>query len=303
MRPLALVLGASFWIAHASVARADPAPPAASFPIEEGPKKPTPVRSPVDTAPASAPATNTNASAVVSEPPPPPPAVVTAQEAPRVEAPRLVPPLYVEDNDAVFRAFARYAETQARARIAAAIGGVVIGAATIGTGVAFANYFDVAPEPFIILGSLAAVAPLLGLLSASSAEGYAKDVRADASGHSLDEALALRRAWAGFAQKARVERNIGSGVGIALGVASFGFGVAVLDGAFSMQDNDRAFIGSVMMGLGGAMVASGITGFFVKSPVETAYEQYEATRPPGARPAFGMSVGPTHAQLSLRLAF
>lgn len=308
----------SIWLAHSGVAGAE-TPPAASFPIDEAPARPAGTKAPRPPAAQAEPDT----SADVGEPTPPASSSETTSKGPKDgalgEAPfvseaepapiqkfapaRVIPPIACkEDNDAVFRAFDRFAETQKNTRIAGVVSGVVVGAFTIGAGAAFADYFDVPAEPFYILGGIATVLPLLGLVTTSSAENYAARVRAEVPGHSAQEALAMRQAWASFADKARTQRYVESGLGIAVGIASFAFGLAILDGAFSMTESDRGFIGTLLMSLGGAAAAGSVTGFFIKSPMESSYEQFEATRSVEA-PKFSVSAGPSHAQLSVKLAF
>lgn len=208
-----------------------------------------------------------------------------------------------QDPDAVFRAFARYADTERRLRIGTAIGGVVAGAAAIGMGVAFADYFKIAPEPFYLLGGIAAVAPLVGLFSSSAAEGYARQIGAGEPGHTEAEALALRRNWAGFASNARARRHWSAGTSFVLGAISLGFGIAILDGAFNMRDNDRILWGSVLMGTAGATAASGVSSLLVLTPIEAAYEQLDATLPLPKGPTVAASAGLGGAELRLGLRF
>jgi|GEM_PF-3555387 len=298
-------------LVQAKTSWAQTEPPAASFPVEETPAQrpppsvyvPPPAAQPEPPAPdtastapgASEDDAGNDSSAIVSEAQPAP---IQKLGPPRVLGPRPC----AEDNDAVFRAFSRFADTQKRTRIAGVVSGVIVGAFTIGAGAAVANYFDVPAEPFYVLGGIAMVLPLLGLVTTSNAESYATRVRADVPGHSAEEALSLRQTWAGFADKARTQRYVESGLGMAVGIASFAFGIAILDGAFSMTENDRGFVGTLLVSMGGAATAGSVTGFFVKSPMEASYEQFEAARSSEA-PRFSVSTGPSHAQLNLRLAF
>jgi hypothetical protein len=273
----------------------DPTQPSAGGAASDG-------EAPAERGPSTRPAPAPRSPDLRSEPDRlPPPA--GAPQAGNLASPTVALVIAAPDHDAVFRAFASYAETERRARIGGAIGGVVAGAATIGMGVAFADYFNFSPEPFYLLGGIAAVAPLLGLFSSSSAESYARQIGADRPGHSEGEALALRRSWASLSRDARSRRHWSAGVSFVLSAVSFGFGVAVLEGTFSLPRNDRVLWGSVLMGAAGGMAASGAGSLLILSPVEAAYEQFEATLPLKARPSVAFGAGPSGGGVRVAFSF
>jgi hypothetical protein len=297
---LAIVFLGEFGAPGRAVAE-EPAPPSASFAVEPSPAV---------------------GGAETPAPPPAPPAISPPELAPErapesrplaapVNGDGLLPPVATRqqafdrnvDHDAVFRAFSRYADTERRLRIGAAVGGVIAGAATVAMGAVFADYFELPPEPFYILGGIAMVAPLAGLLTASSAETHARQLRADEPGHSEAEALGLRQTWATLADSARSRRHwtaAGSFVSSAIAV---GFGVAILEGAFTMSSDDRLLWGSMLIGTGAAVAASGATALVVLSPVEAAYQQFDAAAPLRTGPRVSVRGGPGGVKASLSLTF
>lgn len=224
-----------------------------------------------------------------------PPQVTEEGDANRLKLGEATPPTERRDDpDSVFRQFSVYAKHQKARRIAGAVGGMVVGGATIGIGAVLQSSVNVDPQPWYFVGGIVIGLSAVGLLIPSPAETMARSGRVDESGHSHEEAEAFEAKWASAADRARRNRIVGGIVNLAIGAGAAGAGLAIVSGAGNMNDDARAPWGSVLIGLGAGVMGSGVVSFFYKTPLETSFDQYRAGQSPtetgSAPPALSVSL-------------
>lgn len=207
------------------------------------------------------------------------------------------------DREAVFRAFSAFADEQKRTRLIGATGGILAGGVTMGLGAGLADRSNTSAEPWLIIGGITAGASLLALVFPSQAEHAASAFHVDHPTHTDDQARALEKAWKDMAEDAARSRVIGSVVSMALSAVAVGAGVAILSGTGDMSENDRTTAGGILVGSGAGLGIAGISQLFLHSPVENAYEQFEATRKTSDDVSWNLSVGASGLGLQAQGAF
>jgi hypothetical protein len=218
--------------------------------------------------------------------------------------PEAAEPAQLEEPEAVFRAFGAFAEEQRIARITGAVGGVVLGAVTMGVGTYAANETDTTAAPWLIAGGLSAGLGLLALVVPGESERVAHD--ASVSGgeaHTSQQARALELRWRQLAAAAKTERHVGAAIGFVLGAGGLGSGIAVLSGVGDLDADQQPVIGSLLIGVGAAVLVASAASLFVLTPTERAFAQYSQTRSGGASLELSAGVGPGAFALAARGAF
>lgn len=266
---------------HAETTEVKPAA-SGSFPLVEAepaekPKAVEPEPASATTAFPSAPDAEKVMPPAASEPAPtataasqPVPARPVFSAAPAIEA----------DPDAPFRAFAILAGQERRRRLGGAIGGALAGGSSIAIGAILKSEENINPDLFYVVGALGIGFSALALFLPSTIESEARRLRVDQSGHSVEAGKALEQKWEEWAESAKRRRIRNAIGGIAFGAVSTGVGIAFLAGAADMSDDDRLLWGSLFLGGGAAMLASGGVGLLMMSPMESSYQFYAASRPP-----------------------
>lgn len=280
LRRYAVLLGGSalLWSSLASAQTAAAPPPAASA------------------APAATPA---------SQPPPVP------ELAPRAEPPGAQPPAAPApgvapagaspggaDDVHARRVLTAVAGQERSARMAGGVALLVVGATLVVTGVvAEAQFDDEYGSVLWITGAVLGGASILTFVVKGPVESL-QDETASMS------AAERKGAWSAKASSARTARQIGSVVGIGLGVASVGTGVAIASGAGDLQEDAQEAWTIVLLAAGGSLIGTGIAGLLMESPLETGYRAAYGSDSARA-PALSLGVGAARrgATLTLRGAF
>ena len=252
------------------------------------------------TSPAEA--RTTAAPSPVNSPPVNSPPAVVGPRFGEVEesAPASVESLAARDREAVFRAFSAFASDQKRTRIIGAMGGMLVGGVTMGLGAGLADRANTSAEPWLIIGGVTVGLSALALIFPTPAENAAAAFHVDHPTHTDDQARSLENAWKDMAEDAARSRVIGSVVSMVLSAVAVGGGIAVLSGTGDMNESDRTTLGGLLVGSGAGIGIAGISQLFLHTPVENAYEQFEATRKTSDDVSWNLSVGASglgvHAQ-------
>jgi hypothetical protein len=207
------------------------------------------------------------------------------------------------DSDGVFRAFLVLSRDERRRRFMGALGGVVVGATTMGVGAVVANETDTSKTPWLIIGGVTAGLSLLGIVMPSPVEMMAHKFRVAEDGHTPEEAEKLEQAWSRQADKLKKMRFSGGTASLVLGSGSLATGIAFAAGAANFNSTERATWSSVLIALGSSMMVGGIANFLVLSPTERAYAVYKQGQPQARKVELSLGAGSTDGSVALRGKF
>jgi hypothetical protein len=218
------------------------------------------------------------------------------------EVPRVAPRIQ-RDHDAVFRAFNVFVQQERASRVTSALGGVAMGGVVMGVGGWAAHRTRTTQTPWFAAGGALAGLSTLALIIPGPAENVASRMRTGEAGHTEGEARALEAEWRRLAESARIGRQVGAAVGLVLGAGAIGTGIGIASGAGDLNRNDRTVVGATLIGTGAGVLFAGAATLFMKSPAESSYAQYWATKSAPRPVDFSLAAGPAGFSLGARGTF
>lgn len=210
----------------------------------------------------------------------------SAKEIPGTEenAPRAEDIVVPEDPEAVFRAFSVLADDAKAERYARGIAGVAAGGVTLGIGAYLKSEDRSRIEPWMVAGGLTVGLSALSLWSPSVPEQVAARGDAKKGSHALADALVFEQEWKLLAAWERRQRNLSGIFGLVTSGLLLGSGIAVARGAYFDSPDERLPWSIFLIGAGAASVVPAASQFFLRGPIESAYEAYKGAQPSEARP-------------------
>lgn len=230
------------------------------------------------------------------------PAMQTERQAASAQASappteRVVPPISAALVSAR-RLLQSTAEQERSVRAASSYSMVISGATLIATGLLAENaYHQSYGKPLWIAGIVLGVGALANLFAPGPFARLAHEAQ-------WLNAEDLQRAWEKEALAARRSRVIGGVVSLSLGAISLGAGAAIGAGLGDMSPGPKEDWTIALLSVGGALAASSVASFLVKSLMESSYHAAYGADPGESSPiAFDVMTTARGAALGMHASF
>jgi hypothetical protein len=179
----------------------------------------------------------------------------------------------------VFEAFRHHADDLRSQRIASSESALILGAALVGTGVYIAEEWNRGFGIVVgIAGGVSMVGGGLTLIFRTEVENLADEHAVYlTSNPSAEQEGALERDWGDAAEKSKLARQLGGGIGLGLSAVALGGTVYVI-AAGNVKDETRRWLAPTLILSATVAGTGGLVALMVESPTETAYGAFRATR-------------------------